>query len=100
MKTSVSDEGSKSGSLNIILIGGALALLIGVFILGQSSRSITLNRSAAGFDGLALWLNKNEVQAQTFYGRAALDSEAVSLRILPLFDVDLTQGKSLSLIHI
>ena len=94
MKTSVSDEGSKSGSLNIILIGGALALLIGVFILGQSSRSITLNRSAAGFDGLALWLNKNEVQAQTFYGRAALDSEAVSLRILPLFDVDLTQGKS------
>jgi len=71
----------------------ALALLGGLFFLSQGPRGVSLNRSAIGFDGLPLWLAENEIEARSFYGRAVLDDEDVSLRILPLYDVNLGSDK-------
>jgi len=81
----------RSKSTNLLLIGGFLVLLVGLFLIGQTTRSITINRSATGFDGLALWLTENEIKARNFYGRAVLERDDVALRILPLFDVDLNR---------
>lgn len=74
---------------NILLGVGLLVVMMFLFFLGQFSKGVSLNRSAIGFDGLPLWLNANEIDARTFYGRAVLEPETVGLRILPLFDVDL-----------
>jgi len=94
--TLTSGDGNSNNSLNILMIGGAIALLIGLFFLAQFSRSVTINRSATGFDGLPAWLAENEIRSRTFYGRAVLDTETVALRILPLHDVNLnrTQGET------
>lgn len=81
----------RSKSTNLLLIGGFLVLLVGLFLIGQTTRSITINRSATGFDGLALWLTENEIKARNFYGRAVLERDDVALRILPLFDIDLNR---------
>ena len=94
MTRTTSPTQQTNGSMNLVLIVVVLAALMGLYLSSQSSRSITINRSATGFDALPLWLAENEIDAQTFYGRAVLDNETVSLRILPLFDVDLRQRKS------
>ncbi len=88
-----SSASPQRNTTNLLAIGGIVLLLIGLFFLAQVSRSVTLNRSATGFDGLPRWLAANEIEARTFYGRAVLDIEDVGLRILPLFDVDLRSLK-------
>ena len=71
------------------LIVGAVALiaLLGVALL--SSRQLPLERSATGFDGIVAWLKSNDVEARTFE-RGLLVRGQVALRVLPLFDTDLT----------
>ena len=92
MTSSTTTGAMPRNAINPLVIAGIIAILIGLFLLAQVSRSVTINRSATGFDGLPLWLAQNGVEARTFYGRAVLDSETVGLRILPLFDVDLNQS--------
>ena len=89
------DASARSGKQtngNILLVVGVLVLMMLLFFLGQFSKSVSLNRSAIGFDGLPLWLSANQIDARTFYGRAVLESDTVGLRILPLFDVDLARS--------
>ena len=93
--TTVRPSNEKGGATNnILLIGGAIVLLIGLFFLSQYSRSVTINRSATGFDGLSMWLTENDVESRNFYGRATLEPDTVALRILPLLDVDLRQTQN------
>lgn len=94
MTTSSVEQGTTRprSATNLLIMGGVIVLLVALFFLAQASRSVSLNRSATGFDGLPRWLTTNEIPARTFYGRAVLDIESVGLRILPLFDVDLRQS--------
>ena len=83
-------NGERNSLRDILVVVGALVLMGALFLLAQYSKSVSLNRSATGFDGLPLWLESNDVGARTFYGRAVLDPEDnISLRVLPLYDVDL-----------
>lgn len=67
----------------------AAALILALAPSGGGRQSIPLGRSALGFNGLALWLAEQGLEARRFRGGQVLTPERVGLRILPLFDVDL-----------
>jgi len=67
-----------------LLVMGLAALLL-VAYLG-SDRSPRLERSAIGFDGLPIWLERDAIPTRHFAGGGALSADNVGLRILPLFD--------------
>ncbi|MEO1723863.1 MAG: hypothetical protein AAFR84_15845 [Pseudomonadota bacterium] len=82
----------KSGALR----DGALGLgLFGVVLVGawflSGSNERELSRSAVGFDGLAVWLRETEVSARSYRGFPPIDPASVDLRLLPLYDADLTR---------
>ncbi len=72
-----------------LLAGGAVLGLALVWALSSWTADRRLDRSAAGFEGLALWLTARDVEARLFRGGDALTADRVGLRVLPLYDVDL-----------
>lgn len=70
----------------VLVIVGLVAAL---FYFADFSRSMSLNRSAIGFQGLAVWLDHNDIDATIFYGGDAIETDDFGLRVLPLYDVDL-----------
>lgn len=66
---------------------GVAALALLWLLTGGSERA--LQRGATGFDGLVVWLGKDEIEARSFSGGGRLVQGKVDLRILPLFDTDL-----------
>lgn len=80
------------GGLGPVVMGVfVVALLVLLVFLGGKERP--LQRAATGFDGLVAWLKANDVEARAFAGGAPLVKGEIGLRILPLYDTDLTQKR-------
>ncbi|MEO1678173.1 MAG: hypothetical protein AAFU80_08430 [Pseudomonadota bacterium] len=76
----------------VTLLVVALALIALVFGGGRDRR---LGSSATGFDGLVHWLRAEGIEARNFGGGYPLDASAVALRVLPLFDAEPGEQRSL-----
>lgn len=82
--------GDNKGSL--FLFGGLAAfILLVVYLISSVSPSSQLDRSAIGTKGLVSWLEANDVQVVEAHRRVSLSEQAVDLRLLPLYDVDLNR---------
>lgn len=80
--------GRRTGELAMLAV---LALLVGGLLywaFGAGERPLW--RSAIGFDGLVAWLRADGLDARNFHGGAFLRRDGVGLRILPLYDGDLS----------
>ena len=69
----------------VLLLAGAIALL---FLSGGGRR---LDNSIIGLNGLAAWFEENGVAARKSHPRLSPDVEEFTLRVLPLYDVDLSR---------
>lgn len=78
-------QDSPAGMLAIAALGALLLAILWYF--GASERALT--KSAVGFDGLVSWARAEGMDAQRFSGGGFLVRGKVSLRVLPLHDVDL-----------
>lgn len=72
-----------------IVITVALVAVVVLYGLFSGASGIRLDRSPAGFEGLALWLESQDVEARMFRGGDSLTEERVGLRVLGLHDADL-----------
>lgn len=74
------------------LASAAIALaVIGVGLWVVFAARPQLGRSATGIDGLAIWLSASGMDARSYDGPPAFRPHAVGLRILPLYDANLTR---------
>ena len=71
----------------------ALAALAALAVLAARPAP-PVERSAIGFDGLALWLTAEGVSARRHTGAGPLSLDETGLRVLPLYDTDPTRGQS------
>jgi hypothetical protein len=72
-------------------IGAVLLGIVALLWLFGGARE--LQRSAAGFAGLVVWLDENGIDARTFDGQGYLVRGEVGLRVLPLYDTDLAADR-------
>lgn len=79
------------------ILGFALAgaVILGVLWLMSGNDARALRRGPTGFDGLVHWLKSEGVEARNFTGGGLLRRGEVGLRILPLFDTNLTSARRL-----
>ena len=74
----------------VILAGVVIAGLALMFLSSSSSR---IERSAIGMDGLAIWLQDQGIAVQKTAPEEIVGQKTPILRILPLYDTDLTVGR-------
>lgn len=65
-------------------------LILGFFWFASGARDVHIRHAPVGFDGLGVWLKSNGTEATSFHGGWYIDPEVYGLRVLPLFDTDLT----------
>ena len=75
----------------IIAIALVGVILAAVFFLGGSEKPI--ERSVTGLNGFMGWLRANEIKTLTFKGGAPIQGSKFDLRILPIYDTDLTADR-------
>ena len=73
----------------VILAGVVVAGLALMFLSSSSSR---IERSAIGTDGLAIWLQDQGIAVEKTAPEEIVGQKTPILRILPLYDTDLTVG--------
>jgi hypothetical protein len=78
------------GNRNTILIIGACALLAVLVFFAGGNNSATIARSQIGTEGLYRWMTAQGTSIAKSHRRLSMNEEDVSLRILPLYDMDLT----------
>lgn len=80
-------EPRRSGpNTETVLIVTLILLMVGIGWYALSQRQQALRNSAAGLDGLQIWLSANGVSAQSFSGGWQIDQNAIGLLILPIYD--------------
>ena len=72
--------------IGLSLLGIAAAAALILFLLSYLRIAPPLERSAIGMDGLAALLAAQDQPARTFSGGSTLETEAIGLRILPIFE--------------
>lgn len=77
-------------SLDKLLIGAILAAVIGIFWYAAGQQQQNLRHSPTGLDGLAIWLRDHDQITRNFAGGWVIDPDTVGLRLLPLYDSDIT----------
>ncbi|NSX53292.1 hypothetical protein [Parasulfitobacter algicola] len=84
---------SKKGiSPEIVIIAVVVVAVFVVFWLLSGGTSQNIKKSAIGMDGLHTWLTENDVDAQTFNGGWTIETETIGLRIIPLYDLNLSRA--------
>ncbi|SEV88606.1 hypothetical protein SAMN04488515_0063 [Cognatiyoonia koreensis] len=79
----------------IFLFGGLAAFIIlVVYLISSAAPGSQLDRSAIGTKGLVSWLRANDVQVIEAHRRVQLSEQDVDLRLLPLYDVDITRTQA------
>ncbi|MEM9044590.1 MAG: hypothetical protein AAGC81_07825 [Pseudomonadota bacterium] len=81
--------------LETVFIAGVLLLAFGAFLYISTQRQTQLRDSPSGLNGLAVWLKSQEIEAQNFFGGWPVETEAVGMNIIPLYDTDLDRDRSL-----
>lgn len=81
-----SDRRTRRWNAEVILIAAFVLLVFAVLWYGLSQRQQALRGSAAGFDGLQIWLSSRGVSAQGFSGGWRIDQTSVGLLVLPIYD--------------
>lgn len=72
----------------IWIIAAIGVILLGVFWYVSSERQTEVRRSAAGMDGLHVWLRSKDIDSRTFTGGWSIEAETVGLRVIPLYDTN------------
>jgi len=84
----------KGSNSNLFIIGG-IAVVIVIAVLYFTGRpEPRLIASPTGFEGFRVWLVAKDHPARSFSGGYTLDPEGVGLRILPLYDLSLTNSRT------
>lgn len=69
-----------------LLLGGGFALMM----LADAANDRRLDRSLIGVDGLAVWLEENDVPVRRSNVRSTQNIDELGLRVFPLYDMDLS----------
>ncbi|WP_282119246.1 hypothetical protein [Ruegeria atlantica] len=93
MNSSATEEKRRGPRIETLIILGFVALLLFTIFYVISQRQQVLRSSPTGFDGLRIWLNTNEVSAQSFLGGWQVDQDTIGLLVLPLFDTVLDEDR-------
>lgn len=72
--------------LDFVVVGLVIVLSLGVFFYLTAQRQYVLRESVNGFEGLEIWLNSKDHEAQSFTGGWPLDRSSIGLLIQPVFD--------------
>ncbi|MEP3276066.1 MAG: hypothetical protein ABJN26_26510 [Stappiaceae bacterium] len=70
-----------------VLLGGALLLVM----LSDFARDRELDNSVIGINGLSAWLKENDVAVRQSHPRLSPHIDDLSIRVLPLYDVNLLE---------
>lgn len=87
---SIPDQGAKPSNAPMLIVGGLLLagfLLLTLFAQGSSDRR--LNSSPIGVKMLGPWLQQSDIQARSSHPRLHPSTEDLSIRILPLYDLNM-----------
>lgn len=79
---------------DLAVIGVFVIALAAIFYVFSGDNTTPLRRSAVGFDGLATWLRDQDISARSFRGGYTIRREGVGLRVLPIYDTDLSTDRS------
>lgn len=82
-----------NGPIFAVLAVVGLLVIVGI-LFGIGSVNSRLDNSILGTRGLQTWLAESGVNTATAHRRQSIKEEDVLLRILPLFDADLTQVRT------
>lgn len=76
----------------MVLVGGAIALIVILLVyLAANDSDRRLDNSVMGTNGLSSWLRSNKIEIIRTSGRDGPQRDAISMAILPLYDIDLSQ---------
>lgn len=84
-------NGASGNSLPLIILAGVVVAGLALMFLASSSSRI--ERSAIGTDGLALWLQERGIEVLKTEPEEVVGQKTPILRILPLYDTNLTVGR-------
>lgn len=91
----MSGQGAQGrGRSDLLLIGIGALILIGILLFVFSGSQQQLRKSPAGFDGLHAWVATEGQPVRSFTGGWSSDPEVIGLRILPIFDTDLSNRRT------
>lgn len=79
---------------DLVVIGGFVIALAAIFYLFSGDNTTPLRRSAVGFDGLTTWLGDQDIPARSFRGGYSLRRETLGLRVLPIYDTNLSNQRA------
>lgn len=80
------DTRPKGPGIDVILIGFAVVVAIGLLMYFSSQRQPALRSGATGFDGLVHFLRSEDADARIFTGGWSVNADAIGLNIVPVFD--------------
>lgn len=86
-----SRDGDAGNSAPLIIL--AVVVITGLALMYFSSSSNRIDRSAIGTDGLAIWFQEQGIAVQKTAPEEIVGQKTPILRILPLYDTDLTVGR-------
>mgnify|MGYP001794159977 CR=1 FL=1 len=86
---SVSDTttaATRGARLDTLVLGGVVALAIGLLLFFSAQRQPLLRSGTTGFDGLAQYLNAEEIETRVFTGGWNVNVDTIGLNIIPVYD--------------
>lgn len=89
MSVSATEHTRRGPRVETLIILGFVAVLLATVFFVLTQRQQVLKSSPSGFDGLRVWLNANDVSAQSFLGGWPVDQDTVGLLVQPVFDTAL-----------
>ena len=83
-------DNASGNSFPLVIL--AVVVVAGLVLMYFSSSSSRIERSAIGTDGLAIWLQDQGIEVQKTAPEEIVGQKTPILRVLPLYDTDLTVG--------
>jgi hypothetical protein len=88
-------KSSASSVMPAVVVGGLLlAGFLMLTLLGAGARDRQLNQSQIGLGALTPWLNDQGITARNSHARLSPRLDALSLRVIPIFDLNLAVTRS------
>lgn len=78
----------------VILIAVVVMIGLGALLYLASQRQQELRASPSGIDGLAHWLNANDIETRPFFGGWSVNISTVGLNVIPLYDTRLDRDRA------
>ncbi|MCF2903861.1 hypothetical protein L0666_02580 [Octadecabacter sp. CECT 8868] len=78
-----------------IILGVLAAMIVGALLYVSSQQQQRLRSSPTGLDGLQIWLSSDDQTVRSFTGGWPLNADDIGLLMLPFYDTDLANLRTL-----